>query len=139
MLYAVSLFLPACEPTKGDSHHAFGNCWLGWEVLQLLVIPFFWLFGLPLVYLLVNVAFWCSLFFVRFRIDVNATFDIHAAYTMLLGICTALAWVAGAIVETICIGYFLWSLSYTVMVIGFLISRLFSAPKNVVITTATDV
>ena len=131
-LYAVSLFLPACEPTRGDSHQPSGICWPGLDVLLLLLIPLFWIFGLPLVYLLVNVTFWLSLLFALF---VPLRPHEHIVYTVFLGICAALAWYAAAIVETICIGYFLWSLSFTVMVIAFVFSSLVPAPSEAVVAS----
>jgi len=122
LLYGLSLFVPACEPTRGDSHQPSGICWRGGEVLLLLLIPFFWPMVFPLVYLLVNITFWLAPFFLRDRPDVNVV------YTVTLAICAGLAWAAAGIVETICIGYFLWSLSFTVMLVGFVFSCLVPAP-----------
>ena len=122
LLYGVSLFVPACVPTRGDSDQPSGICWQGGEVLLLLLIPFFWPFVYPLVYLLVNITFWLSPFFLRDRPDVNAV------YTVILAICAGHAWAAAGIVETICIGYFLWSMSFTVMLVGFVFSCLVPAP-----------
>ena len=122
LLYGVSLFVPACEPTRGDSHQPSGICGPGWAVLLLLLWTGPLFLGAPLVYLLVNITFWLTPFFLRDRPDVNAV------YTMTLAICAGLAWAAAGIVETICIGYFLWSLSFTVMLVGFVFSCFVPAP-----------
>ena len=122
LLYGVSLFVPACEPTRGDSHQPSGICWPGWAVLLLLLWTGPLFLGFPLVYLLVNITFWLSPFFLRDRPDVNVV------YTVTLAICAGLAWAAAGIVETICIGYFLWSLSFTVMLVGFVFSCFVPAP-----------
>jgi len=129
LLYGLSLFLPACVPIiMGDSAQSSVNCLRGWEVLQFLLLtsPLFFLSSslfllLPLVYLLINVTFWLSPLFLRDR-------PVNIVYTVILGICAALAWAAAAIVPTICIGYFLWSLSFTVMLVGFVFSCLVPAP-----------
>ena len=123
LLYGLSLFLPACGlPMPGDTEQSSVKCWRGWEVLLLLLWTGPLFLGAPLVYLLVNITFWLTPFFLRDRPDVNAV------YTMTLGFCAGLAWAAAGIVETICIGYFLWSMSFTVMLVGFVFSCLVPAP-----------
>jgi hypothetical protein len=135
LLYAVSLFLPACVIETDTSGQKHGTCWHGWEVLLLLMFPLFWIFVLPLVYLLVNVTFWLSLVFALF-VRLQPINHIH--YTVSLGICAALAWYAGKILDGIFIGYYFWSLSFTVLAIGFVFSCLVPAPMKAVVASDAD-
>ena len=117
VLYGISLLVPAAAiPMDGPTQ----ECSPGWSILMVLAVPFFWASGPELIYLVVNILFWLSAVFAF-----TSKFGPQARmiYPFAVGVSALAALAAPMFVDKVCVGYWLWSLSFVVVTTGLLLQR----------------
>ena len=86
-------------------------------MLLICVIPMFWIFLSPFVYLIVNVVF----FFSAGRIWHHLHGRKSTFYTVLASLSAVLSWFAPACVGDVGVGYFAWTAAITLVAVATLI------------------
>lgn len=115
-LYLVSLFLPAADLSLDTMNGGGdGDFETGIEIMEFLAFPFFWVFGIPFVYLLVNCVFLYSVGIFWRRLSGQK----HTIYTVLISLSAVASWLAAELVAGCAVGYFSWTASITLATIVF--------------------
>ena len=115
-LYLASIFLPAADVSWNSATGIpkGGDLEQGWEVLQLCVIPFYWIAVSPFVYLIVNIVFLFSAGWFRQLLHGQKSRN----YTVLASLSAILSWLAPAFVGDVGVGYFAWTAAITLVAVA---------------------
>jgi hypothetical protein len=131
--FLASLFLPAVEPPS-DTHT--GECEPGWTVFYLTVVPVSWFLVFPFAYFLVNLqllvmliiplvpSHWQSVWFFAKSPLLKAGSSPYCCSLAIIA-----AWIAPFWVQTVCLGWLLWSLAITFAAAERIRSAFFVGPR----------